>query len=299
MKSISISKAKLWRNCKLAFKYTYETKFTPVEQQPIYVTAKGLALHETFEKLLRYENYKDGPELPYRKISYEDALKILNEAVAEQKIPPEETEGFNLELGLKRWLSFKHDYLDATRNVMYAEQRYDQVLFGETTTITILDLLEDCGDNHYIIYDYKTPKSIEISRYKEQLVLYAYVMACVKGVIAVGSEDYEKVVQHFKLKVFFPLATGDHEDYKASLRDCPFTAEDVKKVIEDLKQSCNEIEAFNFDKPAEVLQPIQLSYQCNWCQFCGSLPQPEIGFQGCPISTFCGKAPVNNSFKKV
>ncbi len=300
MKSISISRAKTWKTCKLQYKYTYETKFVPTEEKPIYVTAKGLALHETFEAILKYENYKDDVAcLPYRQMSIDDATKILNEEILKQKLPPAEVENFNMDLGLMRWLSFKHDFLDKNGHTMYAEKRYEQVLFGETTTITILDLLEDCGDGNYIIYDYKTPKSIDVSRYKEQLVLYAYVMACIKGIIKPGSTNYEDVAKHFKLFVFFPLAEGGHVDYKGSLKPLKFTANDVQSVIEHLQQTCNEIDAFDFNKPAEVLQPVQLNYQCNWCTFCGSAPQPEIGFQGCPLSKFCGKPATNESFKKV
>ena len=27
---------------------------------------------------------------------------------------------------------------------------------------------------------------------------------------------------------------------------------------------------------------------CGWCDYCGAKPQPEIGFEGCPITAFIG-----------
>lgn len=35
-----------------------------------------------------------------------------------------------------------------------------------------------------------------------------------------------------------------------------------------------------------------------WCDFCGANSQPEIGFEGCPITHFMGMMSINESFKK-
>lgn len=321
MKSISVSRAKTWKSCHLCYDYTYVDKFVPVEQQPVYVTVKGLVLHETFEELLKYENYKvekdaDGkevlvPGLPYRKAPDELVAKILKEKQEANQLPEKEAEEYHLDVGVRRWLDFKHNYLDKTGHIMYSEKEYNETLFGETKTITILDLLEDCGDGKYVIYDYKTPKSVDTNRYKEQLVVYAYMMACVKGIIQPGSEEYEKVVEHFKLYVFFPLVWNNSktefdqdESYQACLKQLDFTTKDVRDAIQMLKDTCAEIDAFDFTKPAEVLQPSKLSFQCNWCRFCGTAPQDIYSsngkkFEGCPITHFCGKPPANGAFKPV
>lgn len=299
MNSISISRAKTWRYCPLKYKYTYETKFVPTEQKPIYVQAKGLVLHQTFENLLKYENYKEEtPCLPYRKASDKIVLGFFKKAMEENKLPITEAKEYNLKLGLKRWLSFKHDFLDKNNHIMYSEKQYNEYIFGNTKTITILDLLEDCGDGNYIIYDYKTPQTIDANRYKEQLVLYAYVMACVKGIINKDSEEFEKVVNHFKLFVFFPLAKEEEETYEKFLKPIKYTVTDIKKVLEDLKKSCDEIDGFNFNQSAEVLQLTKPGFMCKWCDFYGSNAQPDIGFEGCPITHFMGIIPINGSFKK-
>lgn len=310
MKSISISRAKTFAACKLLYNYKYVNKFAPAEANTPAVTVKGLVLHETFESLLKYENYEDDvPKLPYRQASEDVVKSTFKEMQTNNKLTDAQVEEFHLEIGVKRWLDFKHRYLDKNGHIMYAEKEYNEKLFGETTTITILDLLEDCGDGNFIIYDYKTPKSVDVNRYKEQLVLYAYTMACVKGIIEPGSEEFEKVANHFKLYVFFPLVWDNNKapeeqplDYESCLKAVSFTAKDVENVIKHLKDTCDEIDAFDFSRPAEVLQPSKLSFQCSWCEYCGAAPQKELisangrPFEGCPITHFCGKPALNEKF---
>lgn len=319
MKSTSISRIKNFKHCPLSYLYTYVDKFTPVEKQPIWVQTKGLVLHQTFENVLKYENYPDGtlditdekelakiePVLPYRVADNETVLKIFKQAMEDNNFPIEKAKEFNLKLGLKRWLDFKHNFLDKNGHIMYAEKEYKEVLFGETKTTTILDLLEDCGDGNYIIYDYKTPASIDMDRYKSQLILYAYTMACVKGIIKAGSSDYDEIVKHFKLKVFFPLVIGKFESYEKCLVDLQFTANDIKTVMDDVIKSCSTIDGFDFTRPAEILQLPCPDFQCKWCTFYGSLPQPNIksqggrAFEGCPITAFAGVTPNNTEFEPV
>lgn len=297
MKSISISRSKTFHNCPLQYKYTYVNRFEPEEEVHIDVTDKGLVLHQTFENLLKYENYvNEEASMPHSVADSKTVLAFFKEAMEENKLSEEVAKEFKLKRGLKRWLSFKHDYLDKNGHVMYAEKRYDQVLFGETKTTAILDLLEDCGNGNFIIYDYKTPKTANPSQYKEQLALYAYMMAVTKGIIAPESNEYEKVKEHFKLFVFFPLVDNESETYEACLKEVKFTAKDVENTVEGLKNTVAEIEAFNWEKPAEALQPAVMSFKCNWCKFRGSKPDPSIGFEGCPISCFC--QPTDLKFKK-
>lgn len=309
---------KTFKHCPLEYLYTYEEKFVPVEKQPIWVQSKGLVLHETFEALTLYENYPNPtldeetglktygePVLAYRKADLTTVMNAFKTAMENNDFPIEKAEEYQLKLGLKRWLSFKHDYLDKRNHKLYAEKRYEEILFGETKTITILDLMEDCGDGNYIIYDYKTPKSIDLSRYKDQLLLYAYTMACVKGLIEAGSEDYETVVNHFKVFVFFPLVNLKTETYEKCLQELTFNAEDLEEVMKDVKKTCDIIDGFDFSKPAEVLQVNNPNFQCKWCSFCGSKPQPDTlsqkgrPFEGCPITNYLGMAEKEMRFEPV
>lgn len=294
-KSISVSRAKTFKSpCKLQYYYTYIKKFEPVVPQPIEVTAKGLVLHQVFENLLKFENYENEVPLTADNLSKRKTvdeafiMATLKTAMKENQLSIETAEKYNIKKGIKRWLSFKHDYLDKRNHQLFAEKRYDEILFDEVKTTSILDLLEDNGDGTFTIYDYKTPAKANTSLYKDQLITYAYMMACVKGLIKPGSEDYGVVATNFKLFVFFPIIEGEHEDYKDSLKQVKFKTEDVKRVIEELKHTCEDIDGFDWNKPAEALQPPSMDFKCNWCTFRGAKPQPEIGFEGCPISCFTG-----------
>lgn len=339
MQSISVSRMKTFHGCKLNYKYTYVDKFVQVEPQPADVTNKGLVMHETFEALTHYENYpKDKPDivkddhgnevedwgdptLPYRVADPDVVKNAFRTAMENNKLPTKCVEEYNMVLGVKRWLSFKHDYLDKRGHIIYAEKEYKEILFGETRTTTILDLLEDMGDGNYIIYDYKTPQSIDVDRYKTQLLVYVYMMAIVKGLVkpveeksqviksthtaavcsSIGASmemgevqdedivvrpEFETIAKHFKCFVFFPLCKGKHEDYKKSLVELNFTAKDIQKAVDELRDCCDEVDAFNFTKSAECLQPCKMDFTCKWCNYYGAAPNPDIGFEGCPISYF-------------
>ena len=351
MENISVSRMKTFHGCKLAYNYTYVDKFIKVDDTPADVTNKGLVMHETFEALTHYENYpkqapdyvKDEkgnfvtdskgnkiedwgePSLPYRVATQEVVRECFRKAMESNKLPTKCVEEFNLTLGVKRWLSFKHDYLDKRGNIIYAEKEYKEYLFGKTKTTTILDLLEDTGDGNFVIYDYKTPQSIDMNRYKTQLLVYVYMMAIVKGLIkpveglakkpksntnkpmyepvgvsTIGSatvgpqayveeeppvrDEFKQIVDHFKCFVFFPLCKGKHEDYKKSLVELEFTAKEIQDAVSELQTCAEEVDAFNFAKPAEALQPVKMDFTCKWCNYYGAEPQLDIGFQGCPIS---------------
>ena len=342
LKNTSVSRIKNFKNCPLAYLYTYVDKFAPVEKQPIWVQAKGLVLHEVFEILTIEENYigtgefntfeveKDFEEPCWwkyfggfvragiahapvieaaktvqRTVTTDQILEAFEQAMRKNDFPIEKAIEFDLKKGIRRWLSFKHDFLDNRKTQLFAEKRYEEILFGETKTITILDLLEDNGDGTYTIYDYKTPKSVDVSRYKEQLCVYAYTMACVKGLITPGSRNYEAVTKHFKLKVFFPLINLKTEKYDKCLAEVPFTAEDVEDVLESIIKTCDIIDGFDFSKPAEALQKSNPNFQCKWCAFCGSEPQPETvskdgrAFEGCPITSYLGFDRINGRFEAV
>lgn len=300
MNSISVSRAKQFHSCKLAYKYKYVDKWEPEVKAPADVTNKGLVMHETFEALTLYENYPEGSEEPtkaYRQATTEVVMAAFKKAMEENKLPIEVAEKYNLKRGIKRWLSFKHDYLDKRNTILYSEKRYDREIFTGVNTITILDLLEDKGDGNFVIYDYKTPQKANASSYKMQLMVYAYMMAIVKGLIEVGSTDYQTVADHFKCYIFFPLCDGDHEDYKDSLKECKFKAADVQKAIEDMQQTIVDVDAFDFTKSAEALQPAKPDFTCSWCDYCGSDKQAD-GFEGCPITKFAGYLSKGKFIKK-
>lgn len=291
MPNISVSKAKTFDTCKLQFKYKYvkDFKFKPLTPKPATEITKGLVLHQCFEHLLKYENYKDGESVGcYRKADEQTTLDILKEAMETNKLSIEDAIKYRVKLGIKRWQSFKKDYLDVRGNKLYSEKEYKKIIFQDANTTSIIDLLEDCGNDKFVIYDYKTPQKTGTSNHEKQLAVYAYMVAIDKGYIEPGSTDWKAVSDHFDCYIFFPLAEGDHEDYKPSLKQIKFTPEKLQAAMEWLIKAYNTSNTMNFDVPSTALFPSKISKLCEWCDFYGAAPQPEIGFEGCPLSCFMG-----------
>lgn len=302
MAKISVSKAKTYGQCKLQFKYTYVPgyKFKPITPKPATDIVKGLVLHQTFESLLKYENYQNGVAGKcYRKADEATVLNFLKEAMEDpkNKLSIEDAVNYRIKLGVKRWLSFKKDYLDPRGNILNAEKEYNKDLFIDMATTGILDLIEDEGNGHFVIYDYKTAQKTGVSFYEKQLAIYAYMVALDKGYIEVGSTDWQTVADHFSCYIFFPLAEGDREDYKDSLKPIKFTAEKVEKAVTWLRDCYDGSNSFNWDVGAASLFPSKLSRLCEWCAYYGAQPQPEIGFEGCPLSCFRGAVASTKYYK--
>lgn len=291
---------KLFKDCKLAFKYKYIDKYVPIDTKKDDVTAKGLVLHQCFENILKKENYvEDTPGLAHTVATESEVLDILKTAMEENELSIQAAVDYRIKLGLKRWLDFKHNYLDPRGHVLYAEKEHRRVIFGDTMTTAILDLLEDNGDGTYRIYDYKTPAKANNSNYKSQLLIYAYVQAISLGLIQPDSTDYETVANKFSVFVFYPLIEGDYETYSDSLKQIKFKAEDVQKAVEELKQTDTDITTFNFNVSAHELSPITIKYTCNWCEYCGAKAQIIDGvvWSGCPITANIG-CESKHQFKK-
>lgn len=311
MSNISVSKMKIFKDCKLEFKYKYIDKWVPTDDKKEDVTAKGLVMHQCFEDILKYENYVPGwdevkfentlvpcrdKSIPKKIIPEEEVLKILKTAMEKNKLSVQVAKEYRLKLGLKRWLSFKHDYLDKRNSILYAEKEHKLTLFKradgeEVVTTAILDLLEELEDGNYCIYDYKTPQKANNSNYKAQLLVYTYVQATALGLI--GSDiDFacKTIADKFKIYVFYPLLEGLEEDYTNSLKQVKFKAEDVKKAIDELKETDANIGEFDFSQNAVQLQPTTPKFTCDWCEYCGSKRQTINGetFEGCPITDFAG-----------
>lgn len=288
MTNISVSKAKTFDSCKLQYKYKYVTKFNREIPKQVDVITKGLVMHKCFEDLVNYENYDNGKAGScQRKATPDFVMQVFKNAVEDHKLSKDAVMSYRLGLGLKRWLSFK-EYLDKRGNTLYAEKEYERVIFGEAKTKCVLDLLEDLGNDKYIIYDYKTPLKANASNYAKQVAVYAYMMAIEKGFIEVGSNDYKTVADHFDGYIFFPLVEGDHEDYEKCLKKVTLSEKTIGEAIEWLKSVDATATPFNFNVPAVMLFPAKTP-KCEWCDFEGAAPQPEIGFEGCPLSCFAGK----------
>lgn len=285
--SISISRKHCFDGCKLQYKYRYVMKYEPSVMTASDVTNKGLALHETFEAAL-----KEG-------LSREDAEKLLDKQC--KKLSVDKAKYF-LSEGLDRWFLFK-DYIYKTFDIdeVFSEKRYDKPFIADDThkvkSITILDLLIKCKDGTFVIVDYKTPKTINMSLYKEQLLLYAYTIAVENNI---PLSDVDKKI---KLFVFFPLfdigktKVADFNSLSKCFKELKFTSKEVEDNANAVKSSVGSMESYDFNKPAmELCESTEINAfggTCAWCPYIGTTAanSPISGFEGCPITAELGLRP--------
>lgn len=265
-KKWSATRISTYRECPLKYYYTYVKKWTCSKPADTEAADKGLVFHETVE------NYHTGME--------HDALfKILESKIAEYKV---DTTKYDEHGALERFFLFWNEFV-AKKELAGFEVKQESwangIIEGENFC-GALDLFLDRGDKCYI-FDYKSAKTCSASKYKNQLVLYAYLIGQSKG------WTNEQIAENIKLVIFFPLSEQStpvtmEDKMLASVKEIKFTAADVEKIIGEFIQTIKEIKAtdwenMNFDTMGNC------GFTCRWCPFIGSIPNNE-GFRGCTAS---------------
>lgn len=133
-----------------------------------------------------------------------------------------------------------------------------------------------------IIYDYKTCTTIAASKYKNQQVLYAYLKGQEHG------WSNEEIVKRVKLNIFFPFGKSNDMlpidmQAKTCTKELKYTVADIEAVINDhFLKNINESKQMDWS----TITPSDgtVSFGCKFCQYLGSIPDPNTGFQGCMAS---------------
>lgn len=282
----SASRISTFKSCPLKYYYTYVKKW--ISSIPADNTAanKGLAFHETVEQ---YETGMDKDtihKLMEQKIEeYHVNTNEYDEFGAlerfylfwEEYIAPKEQEGFVVKK--ESWASNKEDSSKFSDNPKLLEGPLNEPFVGA------LDLfLENPDTGEYIIFDYKSGKSPIATKYRPQLILYAYLIGLNKGYTPA------QIAEKCKLYVFFPLAQNEDIDkiidpkdkMFASVKALRLTESDIEKTIRDYKETIDEIHTTDWENP-DANKLATSNYLCQWCDFQGSKPN-RGGFMGCPAS---------------
>lgn len=307
IENYSNSRLKCFHTCKLKYYLQYIKKFDSSDTSKSAVTEKGLAFHETAENF-------------YTGISDADAISLMDSKIKEHNIKNLDTIKFNengyalddngqvildkdgnpctrdtipdaypMYSALRRLKYFWENFVAKKEQEGYKvkkEEEFRGEIEGKSF-MGYLDLFLDKGDE-VIIGDYKTPKTINASSYKEQLMLYAYLVGKQRG----WNED--EIEKRIKLYVFFPF--GDHkkegltevEDALACLKQVKYTAFDLRDVIQTFYiNSIKEAETFDWSQVSGYSGKYN-QWTCKWCQYLGALPIEAIGFPGCQASRMNG-----------
>lgn len=277
MGSWSASRVGTYDGCPLRYMFQYVRWFKRVPDNSNVFAKKGLAFHETVEQ------YKSG-------MSKEELKEILNKKLIEYEV---DTSEYNEDKGIEKFLIFWDVYI-ATKEqegyVVKQEQEVKGTIFREPFK-GYIDLLVE-GPNDCIIYDYKTGRKMDPSKYKNQLILYAYLKALERG------WTIDQVAEKVKLRIFYPLAEPGGEDLSEEalrcMRDLVYDRSDVDAVIKDfyqqniLKILTTKWDEFTGDEGI-------IGHDCAYCPYSGAAPVPEIGFIGCKKSIALGTLPPEGS----
>lgn len=294
----SSSRVGTYEGCPLKYYYSYVRPFKSDVPVNTTLADKGSCVHETIEQ------YHTG-------MSRDELLKILDEKCKKWNIindTEENKENYPKELrekvfdetaAIDRFLLFWDYYVRGKESEGWIVRQEGEVrneICGEPF-IGKLDLyLESPDGDKYIIIDWKTGKSICASDYKEQQILYAYLLSLNKG------WSIEEAAERIKLYIFGPLAQQDKpitefDKMLASFKEIKYDAEDMKNIINNNYISViSEIKTINWEEVNTDLLG-KHSFSCKWCQYLGSIPNKETGFSGCKCTYDLGfRQPRNVKF---
>ncbi len=277
----SSSRVGTYEGCPLKYYYSYVRPFRSDVPVNTTLADKGSAVHETVEQ------YHTG-------MSREELLKILDEKCKKWNIindreenkknyPEEQREKvFDETSAIDRFLLFWNYFVAPKEKegwIIRQEGEVKKEICGEPF-IGKLDLyLESPDGENYIIVDYKTGKNIVASDYKEQQILYAYLLSLEK------KWTIEEAANRIKLYIFGPLSEQKkpitlEDKMLASLKEIKYDANDMKEIIDNYIRVISEIKTINW-KEVDLSLLGKDSYECRWCSFLGSLANSDTKFGGC------------------
>lgn len=277
----SASRIGVYADCPLKYKYTYVDKWCP-EPEPLNPYAgKGTCFHETVEQ---YE-----PGMDHQKLH-----DILDKKIKEYEV---NTKDFDEHKALDRFFIFWDHFIQPKLNQGYKLQKEYWTsgnIKGETFC-GALDLYI-YNDSKLEIYDYKSGRSPSASKYKNQVMLYAYLEGTKRG------WTLDEIVKNVKVRLFFPLAEteagmSEEDAMLSSVKELKFSKKDLQNSIE-VYYSGNIDKIHETDWTKVGSSDAFVGYSCAFCPYCGSSRNSE-GFGGCSETIKLGlSSPAGTSYVK-
>ncbi len=266
----SASRISTYRQCPLKYYYTYVKKWRCSKAPDDEAARKGTVIHETVEKY-----YTGEPK--------DKVFARLEEKAKEYNI---DLEKYDERSGIERFFLFWDEFV-AKRELTGFKVIQEGWVSGDCggeRFVGALDLCLDRGDK-VIIFDYKSGKTPSISKYKEQLLLYAYLRGQERG------WDFEQTAENVKLYLFFPMseqktAVTPEDKMLASVKEVKYDANNLRDCINEYLKTIREIQAHNWEE--EDLDALGCpDFVCKWCEHQGGNPNSD-GYKGCKASRDLG-----------
>lgn len=271
-KNWSASRLGTYNSCLLKYYYSYVNPYDSNQPVNDELQHKGLCFHETAEQM---DSSKTKEEM-------EAALqaKIEEYNVDTTQYPEDEA--------LRRLLLFWPEFITPLEKKGYTVKKEDWAkgtIEGEpfvgALDLHLLGPKKPDGSQHIIIYDYKTAKTAAAASYKDQLVLYAYLLGMERG------WTYQQIKDNIDLFVFFPFSTqkkgNDYDNMLSSVKRVNYTADDVESIIKKDVSTIRESHSIDWDH-VDIANLGTSNFTCKFCPFLGTIPDPETGFKGCKCS---------------
>lgn len=259
----SASRISTFKQCPLKYYYTYVKKWGCSKPADTEAADKGTCFHETVE------NWHTG-------MSRDDLFKILEKKIEEYKV---DTTKYDEKAALDRFFIFWEQLIAKKELVGFKvkQEGWASGDLGGEHFIGALDLMLDRGDKVFI-YDYKSGKTPAISKYKDQLMLYAFLIGQSKG------WDIETTAENIRLALFFPLSeqnvpVTEEDKMLASVKEIKYDASNLRDCINDYEDTIKQIKATDWSKVGETITGCP-SFLCNWCEHRGGNPNSD-GYLGC------------------
>lgn len=266
----SASRISTYRQCPLKYYYTYVKKWRCSKEPDTTEAKKGTCFHETVEK------FHTGME-------HEKLFQILEEKIKEYEV---DTTKYDEHAAVERFFLFWNEFVAKKELVGFKtlQEGWASGDLGGEKFIGALDLCLDRGDKIYI-FDYKSGKTPAISKYKDQLLLYAYLKSQEKG------WSFEEAAENIKLYLFFPMseqktAVTDEDKMLASVKEVKYDANILRDCINEYLAVIQEIKSHNWENENLDLLGCP-SFTCKWCEHQGGNPNQD-GYKGCKASRDLG-----------
>jgi hypothetical protein len=264
----SYSRFSTYSSCKNKYFLTYIKELIVIGKESE-LADKGLSFHEIAEQM-------------NSQISYEDLIEIAKKDLAGRAFDQEK---YPVLKAIPRLYQYWQEFIilyEQTGFKLYKEN-WERGIIGGKNIVGALDtLLINEETKEVRIYDFKTGKTANTSGYKNQLLLYAYLIGKRLGITDFASK--------IKLFVFFPLAglldeeTTDETVAKKMankmMKQIVYSNEDVQENILNFEIIIAEDAKTDWENQ-DPMKTAQMSYACSWCNFAGSK-------QHCPVSYMSG-----------
>ena len=259
----SASRISTYRQCPLKYYYTYVKKWVCSKPADMTAAQKGTCFHETVEQ------YHTG-------MSHDEIFKILESKIKEYDV---DTTQYDEHAALERFFLFWKEFVEKNEALGFkvVQEGWASGVMGGEKFCGALDLKLDRGDK-VIIFDYKSGKTPAIAKYKDQLLLYSYLIGQEKG------WDLKTISENIRLYLFFPMSeqekpVTDFDKMLASVKQVKYDENVLKDCIDSYLETISEIKAHDWEK--EDLDALGCpAFPCNWCEHKGGNPNDE-GYKGC------------------